>query len=86
MKLNRKCPHCGKLPGQKEDTGYTTKLLEGSIHGYVAWQETIDETGKETFYCVPHGIDRDWTGLYQKQFSTMEELGKYIGNNKLKTY
>ena len=82
----RNCPHCGKSADWKEDTGYTTKLLEGSIHGYVAWQETDNETDEESFYCVPHGTDRDWTGLYQERFSTMKELGTYIGENKLKTY
>ena len=80
------CTHCGKSADWKEDTGSTTKLLEGSIHGYVAWQETDNETGEQSFYCVPHGTDRDWIGLHQQKFSSMQELGEYIGENQLKPY
>jgi len=89
MKLISKCNNCGKPSNWidksfwKEDTGVTTKLLEGSIYGYVAWQEADNKTGTETFFCLPHGAERGWS---TKQFNSMEELGHYIGENKLKTY
>tara|TARA_R100000963_G_C4563564_1_gene51410 strand:+ start:189 stop:446 length:258 start_codon:yes stop_codon:yes gene_type:complete len=79
----RNCPHCGKIPEWKEDTGYTTKLLSGTIHGYVAWKETDNETEKERFYCHPH---RESSPLSTNRFNSMQELGKFIGNNKLKVY
>jgi|TARA_R110002020_G_C15896880_1_gene740631 hypothetical protein len=82
-KIKRDCPHCGKSRDWKEDTGYTTQLLSGTIHGYVAWQETDDKTGKETFYCRPHGAT---SLLSPSRFDSMKNLGEYIGNNKLKTY
>ena len=46
QKTELACNHCGKKPSWKEDTGISKKLLEGSIHGYVAWQETDKATGK----------------------------------------
>jgi hypothetical protein len=85
-KIEYACNHCGKKPSYKQDTGFTTKILEGSIHGYLAWQETENDTGTETFFCVPHGIGNEWRGLHQKSFTTIKELGEYIGQNKLKTY
>ena len=56
------------------------KKMLGTVHGYLAWQETDNDTGEDTFHCVPHD------GWDYKQFPSMEELGKYIGQNKLKTY
>lgn len=86
-KIEYACNHCGKKPSWKEDTGISKKLLEGSIHGYVAWQETDKTTGVETYKCLPHGESSgDWVSVYTKSFSSIEELGRYIGQNKLKTY
>ena len=82
MKTDKPCKHCGKKQSQSE-TGITKELLSGSIHGYVAWKETNDENGKETFYCVPHDHDRAW---HTQSFPSMEKLGQYIGQNQLKPY
>ena len=62
---------------------YKTKLLSGTLHGYVAWQETDNETEKERFYCQPHG---ESSPLSTYSFNSMQELGEFIGNNKLKVY
>ena len=56
------------------------KKMLGTVHGYLAWQETDNDTGEDTFHCVPHD------GWDYKQFPSMEKLGKYIGQNNLKTY